>query len=474
MKLNHILKKTLPLLLFLGICSMSSCKKMLDIKPSDQLDQADVFSSVAKLEMGVTGVYEGWYPEYALRIGTLMADECRIGPQNSGVSSAGQNLFRWTFSSVDEEILAPWKNDYTVIDRVNRLLKGLPAVPVKNEKEAGQLKAIKGELLAIRACLHFELYQVYAYSGVYRAEAYAVPYMLESSISSQPSRPLSAAFFDLFYKDLDNAEPLLNNDSNVRLGLNALWALRARAALYTQKYNEAVLYAGKVIKQVPLAGRSGFEAIWTDQNNAEVIFKLKRTGLSKIKPGDLFYNISADRMLFVPSVKLMALYDPVADVRYTSWFKTDSSLPDKGELAQFISKYQGEKGTLNLRDLKLFRTGEMYLVRAEAALYNGDQQMAEKDLNTLRTARIQGYSDQHFKDKNQLQAALSAERFKELPYEGQRYFDLKRQNLPMERSAEDAESSFLALAPDALHYYIPIPQSEVMANPNIRPNNKGW
>nr|WP_199082435.1 RagB/SusD family nutrient uptake outer membrane protein [Pedobacter sp. ASV19] len=382
------IKTIIHSLLCIVLFSAASCKKILDLKPTDQLDETDVFLSAQKLESAVLGAYQGWYPEYLMRIGSVMADECRLGPRNSGVSASGQNLFRWTYSSADQEILAPWKNAYQVIDRVNRLLNGLDKVPLKNEGDKAKLKQLKGELLAIRAYEHFDLYRLYGASGPYRADAYAVPYMKSSSTSSQPSRSLTGAFFEAFWKDISEAESIMEDGSNIRMGLSAVYALHARAALYTERYPEAVLFAGKVIEKFPLASLSDFEGIWKEQNNAETIFKLKRNNVSSMRPGDLFYNIGAERILFAPALKLLDSYDHDEDVRYKSWFDTDPELITQGDLAETIIKYKGTENAPNRNDVKLFRTGEMYLIRAEAALHNGDVSHSESDLNILRLSLI--------------------------------------------------------------------------------------
>lgn len=448
---------------------------MLDLKPTDELDEADIFTSVQKLETAVLGVYQGWYPEYSILIGSVMADECRLGLRNSGVSASGQNLFRWTYSSADNEVLAPWKNAYQVIDRANRLLNGLDKVPLKNEEDQTKLEQIKGELLAIRAYEHFDLYRIYASTGVYHADAYAVPYMIKSSTASQPSRLHSASFFSFFWQDINDAETLLEyRSSNIRMGLTAVYALHARAALYTGKYAEAAEYAGKVIEKAPLASPSDFTALWKDQSDAEVVFKLKRTNLSTMRPGDIFYNISAERILFAPALKLMSLYDKEHDVRYKSYFETNPDLVEQGDLPEIVVKYRGEEGAQNKNDIKVFRTGEMYLIRAEAALENNDLVTAEDDINVLRLHRIENYGNEHFNNAMALKNAIAIERYKELPYEGHRYYDLKRLNNPVERNLLDAESGFMLLPQTATSYYLPIPQAEILANPNIRPNNNGW
>ncbi|WP_457831853.1 RagB/SusD family nutrient uptake outer membrane protein, partial [Staphylococcus aureus] len=57
-----------------------------------------------------------------------------------------------------------------------------------------------------------------------------------------------------------------------------------------------------------------------------------------------------------------------------------------------VTKYLG-KGTATdgVVDWKAFRTGEMYLIRAEARANSSQDLLALADLNTLRAARINGF-----------------------------------------------------------------------------------
>ncbi|HUC81230.1 MAG TPA: RagB/SusD family nutrient uptake outer membrane protein, partial [Flavisolibacter sp.] len=136
-----------------------------------------------------------------------------------------------------------------------------------------------------------------------------------------------------------------------------------------------------------------------------------------------------------------------------------------------VNKYIGGNPTSpGLADIKLFRTGEMYLIRAEArAESTGD---AAGDLNTLRAARINGYTAQTFADKPTLITAIMTERFKELAFEGHRFYDLRRRNLPVQRPAEDAvnASGSVLLNPSQAQYSFPIPATEVQINKNTVQN----
>lgn len=463
----------------LSALALSSCSKQLNITPKDQVDASTVFINVSDLEQGVLGVYANWKEEYVVRIGSVVADECRIGTQNSGVSltDAGQNLFRWAFAATASEIAEPWTNGYQVINNVNLILKAIDNVPVAGSIGSLKRQQLKGELLAIRAFQHFDLYRVYAYSGVYDPNVYAVPYVTTTDIYSQPSRPTVAAFFVQLKQDMTEAESLIAGGSAVtRMGLTALYALEARVALYADDWATAIDRAGRVIGAAPLAPAANFPAIWTDAGTPEVIFKLSRTNQSTLRPGDLWYNIPYNVYLFAPSKTLMSLYDTANDVRYHSYFATDPTLTASGQLPDIISKYAGTSGAQNLNDLKVFRTGEFYLARAEAYARSGNLAAATADLNALRSARITAYQPVTFAGSGDLLTAIFTERYKELPYEGHRLYDLKRAGMNIVRQPVDWSQGATvgALSPGNLYYYIPIPQAEVLANPHIGPNNPGW
>lgn len=457
----------------------SSCSKQLNILPTDQVDGSVALSNLSNINLAVLGIYANWKEEYVNRIGSVLADECRIGLKNKGIGiiDPAQNLFRWTYTSSDQEVADVWTNAYQLVYQVNQILSAIDQISVTSNTDLAQRKNLKGELLAIRAFLHFELYRVYGYSGVYNGATLAVPYVTGTDIYEKPARPTTYAFFRSLKVDLNGAETLLTADKVVnRLGATALQALDARVALYAGDWAGAIQASTRAINNVPLATKTDFANIWTDQSTAEVIFALSRTNQNPVRPGDMWYNIPNGIYLFAPSKTLMNLFDSLNDVRYKSYFSVDSTLGAKGQLPDVIAKYQGTTGAQNLNNLKVFRTGEMYLIRAEAYANMNKIADANKDLNTLRAMRINGYSAFQYNNAYDLLAAVASERYKELCYEGHRYFDIKRKGQDIIRQTADLPSGGgnAVLTPASIYYYIPIPQTEVLANSNILPNNAGW
>ena len=86
-------------------------------------------------------------------------------------------------------------------------------------------------------------------------------------------------------------------------------------------------------------------------------------------------------------------------------------------------------------NFKAFRTGEMYLIRAEAYARKGgvNEVLALADLNTLRAARIAGFVA-GAETGAALIDAIALERRKELISEGHRWFDLKRTTKTINRT----------------------------------------
>jgi hypothetical protein len=109
----------------------------------------------------------------------------------------------------------------------------------------------------------------------------------------------------------------------------------------------------------------------------------------------------------------------------------------------------------------------MYLLRAEAYAEMNQLAEAAADLNAVRAARIAGYTPVTFSTKEEAIDAIMNERFKELPFEGFRYYDLKRRGLDIIRLASDVQSpSWQNLPSSDYRFTLPIPQDAIDANPN--------
>jgi len=445
---------------------VSSCSKELDIQPTDTIDDAKAYQTVADLNSGLLGAYASLSGTTITNV-SLTSDECTLPGENS--TGRGVATYRWQYDGSSGTITAGWAYGYITIDRVNRVLNYVDKVSSK-PADAGIKNQYKGELLALRAYSHFELLRNFA--SKYEASAMGVPYM-ETSVVSKPSRLSFGETVAKIKADLLTAKSLIpaSFTDHTRITLQAVSAIQARVALYEKNWDDAVKYSTEVINANPLAGSSTFTGIWTDESNEEVIWKLKRVESDSERLGDFYYDIK-NIVLYAPAFELINTYDKVNDVRYRAYIKFDNTR-GIGKSNYMVNKYlSGSSGLPNLTDIKLYRTGEMYLIRAEAYAQKNSLDLGAADLNALRSARIDGYTDVNFSDKTVLLNAVLLERYKELPFEGHRFFDLRRNNLPVTREPADAVNALgaVTLSPGTKEYVYPIPNAEIRANSNMIQN----
>lgn len=466
-------KKWLPGLALVAL-GFTACNKQLDLTPTDTIDPSKAFRSVKDLNEGLLGAYAQLNYYSSIFYTSRITDEVMLPSENNTGSGVATHRWQYDGSFVHDA----WLDNYTAIDRANRVLSALDGIQPKVGEEAAK-QQYHGELLAIRAYCHFELIRNFA--SRYEADSLGVPYMEQWGIGS-PARLSFAATMAKINADLTAAKGLIPADFSdvTRITLPAVSAIQARVALYEKNWDNAIKYATEAINAVPLAARSAFTNIWRDKTTSEVLWKLKRIASDGETPlGNAYTQATflddpaGSRIYYAASYKLTNLFDKTNDIRFGAYIKVDADRAAAGKTPNAVIKYTSDDpDNRNLVDIKLFRTGEMYLIRSEAYAQKENLALAKADLNALRAQRISGYVAQDFANKDAIVTALLTERFKELAFEGHRHFDLRRYNLPISRNPEDAVNALGAvlLTPDRAQYVWPIPNSEIRANKNMKQN----
>ncbi len=155
-------------------------------------------------------------------------------------------------------------------------------------------------------------------------------------------------------------------------------------------------------------------------DNGEIIFSQGGNNLAPNRSASLAASVYGNPSEYCVTRQLYDLYDE-DDVRQASFF-------DKNSRTDSISlkKYEREVKLNNISDALAMRKAEAYLNYAEAcAMQDGKAQQANDALNTLRRQRIDGWQDASYSGQT-LADEIMLERRKELCFEGQRWFDLRR------------------------------------------------
>jgi starch-binding outer membrane protein, SusD/RagB family len=471
------------------VLTTAGCKKVIDIQETDLIAGQVSLKTVQNNESALMSGYAGLAPEMSYLLNSVLSDEVKNAEFYNSAT-----VHEWQYSPSD----VPIRDNYTamvyyyrVIDRVNRVLEALPTAQATVAGDEALRSKVRGEALFIRAFSHFDMFRYYA--GNYTPDGLALPYMQTPSLGNQVRIKMSE-YFQKLNADLAEAKNLVPNNltDKARANRTAVSGLQARVALYMKDWANAITYSTEYITALPLASAATFPGIFTDANTNEVALTLKRSSSNnpylqgnvysnsgvQTRIGTMYRAASASAtnigtVIWTPSNKLYNSYTP-SDVRFTTFIKDEPLLAAASRPSRLVNKYAGTtygSAGENVADAKVFRTGEMYLIRAEAKAETNDLIGAAGDVNTLRAARITGYVPVVFATAADAITAIMDERFKELAFEGHRFWDLKRRGLPVVRLASDApNASATTLPANHFRFVLPIPEPEILANPSLQQN----
>lgn len=457
------MKKIFLSITIIGALGLGSCKKQLDLLPTDSIDNSKAFQSVADLEQGLLGVYSANDQTNKEYIASILADETRISSENRG---QGQFEFKWQYSSSTGGVTAAYRQYYTMIDRIHRVIAGFENVKPANQAETDKMALIRAELSALKGIAYYESLINVMPPG-YDAGALGIALVNESCLTCTPARNTVGEVVGQIESLLAEARasaliPSAPTDPT-RLSKAAIAAYQARVALLKKSWATAATFASDAItlSGKSLATGTTFEDYWSDANESESIFKYR----NQTTPRILWRDTNGD-IFFEPSVKLKDMYDRTNDIRFSTYFSSG------GGDTSFVNKFQGSSFGATINDLQIVRLAEVYLTRAEAYAHNNQVALAANDVNAVRAARITGYVPVSFASQAEAETAVLNERMKELCFEGFRYYDLKRNSLPISRLAVDVQSTqWQTLQSNDYRFTLPVPQDALDSNPNTVQNS---
>jgi hypothetical protein len=454
------------------LLSATSCKKWLEVTPATQMKEDKQFSTQQGFVDALFGVYQKAASTngygYNTTFGFVDVLAQLFENKSSQTTSWYGKTARYAYSSettnqqnVRATINNIWSTSYASIAQANLILENVDAHPGVLSPLA--YKIVKGEALALRGFLHFDLIRLFApaYLDGANASVESIPYMEAFTVTPQEKLTLSAAL-DKCEADLKTAEALLaeypdvdqvagnQGSSSADLFLmyrqNHLnyWAVKgilARLYLYKGDKTNALKYALEVIN----SGKFNFVTPATlnvDPNatasdltfSSEHLFSFYVSGLKAIAD-NYFKNSTAsggDAVdLFSTKAKLSDLYE-TSVVGYG----TDIRNPDAPKslwnqvtsTVVYTKKYYSD----NVSNVKQFlvpvlRLPEIYYIAAEAAPTFTE---GLTFLNQVRTARLlPELTTASVTSEQVLNAEILKEYRKELYGEGQIWYYFKRKNI---------------------------------------------
>ena len=482
-KINFIL-----FALFVSLFS-SSCEDAIDIVQPGELTPEVAYQDVSDLQLGLNGVYSAISGEAPIAFSTVFTDEIAIGFANGGQGlNGGEYVFNLNTGSADPAAI--WLSNYALINRANRVIAGAAfVVPSAADKSAYDNIVAQAHIL--RAWGHFVLLSHFSTDLTDDAALGVIKVDFVPKTTQQLPRNTNGEVFALIDSDLNYVSSLTTNAANqtsrTYVSADFVKAFRARMAAYRGKYATANTLATQLIADYPLTSRSATAAteatsaylnIWTDvaiPTNNEVIFKLERVAgnflinsiwasVNSTVTGSPFYEMSTS---------LYKLLNNTNDIRRRA-FLSPTSEPANNKLV--IGKYPGSGGIVQLNDVKIFRSAEMYFIKAEALADSNDFIGAAAQLQLVTNARFVPGTAPVIPVATTKAAAFAEilkQRRIELCFEGHRYLDLKRlgvkAGVTIDRDPADCSIFNACSIPNTdYRFTLPIPGSEIGANSAIK------
>ncbi|MEM8510012.1 MAG: RagB/SusD family nutrient uptake outer membrane protein [Bacteroidota bacterium] len=488
--------KLLTLAASLGL--FFSCNDAIDIEQPGRLGADEAFQDLGDLETGLLGVLATLDNTSQIQFNSVFTDEVGIGTDNGG-QGLNDGTYGFVLNAGSAAPNAIWLKSYSTLNAANRLIQAAETLELEPE-DTPRANEILGITLAVRAYTHFQI--VTYFSTDYTDDSALAGFLMDfvPTIDQQLDRTTNGEFYALINSDLDRAEQLITTQSDPQaISLDFVSFLRVRIAAFRQQYGQVDALAADLLSRHPLANRAEYEALFFDEGNTEVIFELLRvlngpydrqgnTG-SAFATGWAGANYAfVDATIggapyFDMGRALFDILDP-DDVRYDVLVGETSIIsPNPGTEVDFensdvllISKYEGIADQPLLNDLKLCRSSELVLFRAEAAAANGNLTAAAGFIKELRDARFgTDTTAPTFGSEQEAFGAILDERRVEFAFEGYRWVDLKRMgvrgNRGIEKSLLDCEiNGACSLAADDFRFTMPIPLNEINANPDVQQN----
>lgn len=443
------MNKTYILLLSVGLL-LGSCNDWLDVQPRSQVEDTELFETESGYKEALAGIYSSmvstssYTKEATFGFIGVLGQEWDFYYSSQYDDAAAYN---YEAAMPTNYIRNLWANSYSGISNVNNLLSHIDDRPELFSTDNHAV--IKGEALALRAFLHFDLLRCFGVSYAVNPNQPAIPYSTALSYRVFPQLTVHEVA-EKAIKDLLDAETLLKAadpivtgreitetvdngyllNRQMHLNYYAVKALEARVYLWMGENDKALDAAKEVIESGKFSWstvanmQAGYDRCFADEH----LFALNNLTLTA-DIADQFFSDGSQYSFAVTRDRLLDYFDNATqDYRYTFLFKSGSATHANN---RYLMKYDEASGSNTYYKYKmpLIRLSEMYLIKSEVeyhqGLLQGNTDAAKATLNQLRVAR-------NLPSLNELPADFDLELIREYRREflgeGQLFFLYKRLN----------------------------------------------
>ncbi|WP_339868176.1 RagB/SusD family nutrient uptake outer membrane protein [uncultured Algoriphagus sp.] len=453
------------------LVTTSCAEDYLDTLPTDAVPEELVFTTTKNAMTALNGIHRM----------LLLRFDSQGQPAESGVmimrdvmsddvvfTTTGNGWFvsmgRWLTHSNENagDVRFVWRYYYKVIGNANMIIANIDDAEGPQEER----DEIKGQALAYRAWAHLNLVQLFAerYDAAGANSQLGVPIVLEP-ITEGGARNTVEEVYAQVTADLAAAESLLaplggSRNAKSHLNINVVKGIQARVAMIKEDYTTAAQLASEAREGFELMSESALYEGFNNVDNSEWIWGSFQQDDQQTFFASFFaymsLNFSSTNIRSNPKAINSSLYDmiPDSDYRKGLWDPnaSDSDMRDpfidEVTLSSFTKKdYMNRKflaqgNASSVGDVPYMRAAEMYLNEAEALARSGNDAQAAQVLYDFVSERDPEYT-MSSNTGDALIEEIMVQRRIELWGEGFRFYDLKRLNLPLDRTGANFVESVI-------------------------------
>ena len=484
------LKKYFILILLLNIIFLSCSKSFLTEKPRTVTINDLINNPQDGAQRLIAAVYSKLYDWNVhtfswIGISSITSDDADKGSDAGDAGTDKGVLDNWTFDATSLSFDEVWIGNFEGIGRATYALKLIPTMSIA----AADKDRYVGEAKLLRAYFYWNLVRVFG--GVPK-----IDHVLESQSDIQASsiRASAAEIYALIEQDLNDAVSKLPITVPIaergRVTKGAAQALLAKVSLYQQKWSIAKTMCDAIISSAQYSLLANYALIWREvgEFSQESIWEVNAVGTTPNKGVESYFLVQAPRGpgglgwgFNTPTQNLFDAYE-AGDARkaatimqrgQTLWdgFVVNAAASNqyynyKSYVSKTMETFDGDDVNTN-KNYRIFRFGEILLIKAEAENELNDTAAAKNALNQVRTRA--GLLAIDAINKTQLRNNIYKERRVEMAFEHDRTFDLRRTGR--------AASVLQALGKPYIspkHDLFPIPQHQIDLSNNRITQNPGY
>ncbi len=474
------------------ICLLGACSDFLNEQPQSDFTNdgsggdglTSKYLNLADAEAELQGAYENFKSDIFqmenYTINDIQSDNCYVGGDGTNEEAVG--MLR--LSPTNAKVSLVWSQYYSMSGTATNVIENTRLMESAAIQEADRNR-IMAEAKFIRTWACFDMVRLW---GDLPMVTQLIPTITAENLEEwypvmYPERTPEEEIYRQIIDDLDEAGTIRYLESmnkgafqatkGAAYGLLAkVWATRGEKS--SRNYSEVIRYCDKAIAEgYRLTDR--FEELWDPDNKftPESMFEVYYTTDA---PNWAYWTLlkEADgtvswRRYCTPSHDLIAKYDTEKDQRYASgilWKEAPYDVYYPADNYPFAYKIR-EKNS----DIILMRLADILLLKAEALVEMNQVAEAIEIVNQVRRrAGLDGLP--LGMSQSEARLAVENERQLELFMEGQRWYDLLRNERMLEvmRNHRDAQGNLFLQGLEAYRAKWPLPQGEMDKNTRLVQN----